>query len=87
MKPVRCLIFARLCVLIVGNPFGHALQIDADCEACGLEHKCRSFGGVGTELEDIIDAVIEWAAEGEAFDAVMARRRIILSDHDDDSST
>ena len=58
----------------------HTLQIRADCENCGLRHKCRGFGGIGTELQDIIDAVIEWAGEGEAFEAVMARRRIILGD-------
>ena len=61
----------------------HALQIYAVCPKCGLRHKCRSFGAVGTELEDVIDAVLTWAGEGESFDAVMKRRQEILDDDDE----
>lgn len=60
----------------------HALQLYANCAACGTQQKCRSFGGLGTELEDVIDAVLEWAGKGENFDAVMKRREEILSDDD-----
>jgi predicted RNA-binding Zn-ribbon protein involved in translation (DUF1610 family) len=58
----------------------HALQIYAVCPQCGLQHKCRSFGAIGTELEDVIDAVLAWSGEGETFEAVMRRRQEILSD-------
>ncbi len=58
----------------------HALQIYAVCPKCGLRHKCRSYGAVGTELEDIIDAVLIWAGKGESFEAVMKRRQEILED-------
>lgn len=58
----------------------HVLQICTVCPQCGVQHKCRSFGAVGTELEDIIDAVLSWSGEGEAFAAVMQRRREILAD-------
>jgi hypothetical protein len=61
----------------------HALQIYALCPQCGVQHKCRSFSAVGTELEDVIDAVLAWAGDGEAFDAVMKRRQQILADEDD----
>ena len=58
----------------------HALQIYCRCTHCGNETKCRSFGAVGTELVDVIDAVLKWAGEGETFDAVMDRYQEILSD-------
>jgi hypothetical protein len=57
----------------------HTLQIHADCPQCGLRHKCRSFGG-GSEIEDVIDAVLEWAGRGDEFEAVMKRRIQMLSD-------
>jgi hypothetical protein len=39
----------------------HALEIYANCPKCGLQHKTRAFGGIGTEVEDVVDAVFEWA--------------------------
>ena len=39
----------------------HALEIYANCPKCGLQYKNRAFGGIGTEVEDVIDAVLEWA--------------------------
>ncbi len=58
----------------------HALQIYAKCPNCGLSHECRAFGGTGTEIQDIIDAVLEWAGEGEEFEAVMTRHEQIIGD-------
>lgn len=67
-----------------GNPIRvHALNICAHCPNCGIEHKCRAFGGIGTEIEDVIDAVLEWAGEGETFEAVLARHREIREDSED----
>ena len=62
----------------------HALQIHSRCPQCGDERKCRGFGGIGTEPEDLIDAVLIWAGQGESFDAVMARRAQILVDNDEE---
>ena len=39
----------------------HALEIYANCPKCGLQHKTRAFGGIGTEVEDVIDGVLDWA--------------------------
>lgn len=39
----------------------HVLQTYERCRACGTEHKCRSFGGIGTEIQDVIDAALDWA--------------------------
>ena len=55
----------------------HALQIYADCPSCHAHYKTRSFAGVGTEIQDVIDAVLEWAGEGEGFDMVLKRQREI----------
>ena len=60
----------------------HVLQISATCPACATQHKVRSLGGISTEIQDVIDAVLEWAGEGESFKAVMKRRDEIRSDKD-----
>jgi len=60
----------------------HALQIYCRCPKCTTEVKCRSFGGVGTDILDVIDAVLEWAGDGDTFDAVIRRHREIMSDPD-----
>jgi predicted RNA-binding Zn-ribbon protein involved in translation (DUF1610 family) len=63
----------------------HVLQIYAQCPQCGASNKCRAFGGIGTEIQDVVDAVLAWAGDGENFDAVMKRRREILEDGDDET--
>lgn len=63
----------------------HVLQIYAICSGCGTEHKCRAFGGIGTEIEDVIDAVLLWIARGdvEAQAEVWKRQREMVADRDD----
>jgi len=58
----------------------HTLEIYVTCQQCGVQHKCRSLGAAGTEIQDVIDAVLSWSGRGEEFDAVMKRREQILSD-------
>jgi len=58
----------------------HALQIYANCPKCGLRHKCRGFAATGSETQDVIDAVLAWAGQGESFEAVMKRRQELLAD-------
>lgn len=60
----------------------HTLQIYYSCLSCKTETKCRALGAIGTELVDVIDAVLEWAGNGESLDAVMARHRQIMNDRD-----
>jgi hypothetical protein len=60
----------------------HVLQIYAACPKCNAQHKVRSFGGRGTEIQDVIDAVLEWAGDGENFEAVMKRHGEIRKDKD-----
>jgi hypothetical protein len=42
--------------------------------------KCRAFGGIGTEIQDVIDAVLAWAGEGEELQAVLERHKQIMAD-------
>ena len=58
----------------------HALQISVVCPKCGGQHKVRSFGGIGTEIQDVIDAVLEWAGTGENFEGVLKRHNEIQTD-------
>jgi len=58
----------------------HVLQIYADCPQCGRRHKCRALAAVGSEVQDVIDAVLRWAGHGDEFEAVMKRRDEIISD-------
>lgn len=55
----------------------HALEISCSCPSCKTNIKCRASGAIGTELVDVIDAVLEWAGDGESFEAVMTRYRQI----------
>jgi hypothetical protein len=61
----------------------HALEIQVRCPKCMTVHKCRAFDGIDTEIQDVIDAVLEWAGEGENLEAVMTRHRVILQHKDD----
>lgn len=60
----------------------HILQIHAVCPSCGIDYKCRGSGAIGTELQDLIDAVLLWAGRGESFDAVMKRRDELFTAED-----
>lgn len=57
----------------------HVLKIHAICPNCGAEKKCRGFGSIGTEIEDVIDAVLEWVGQGESFESVLERHQEITN--------
>jgi hypothetical protein len=60
----------------------HVLQVYADCPKCLAQHKVRALGGGGTEIQDVVDAVLLWAGEGESLEAVLLRHRQIQEDED-----
>ena len=60
----------------------HTLQLYAICPQCGTRHKCRGYAAIGSEIEDVIDAVLEWAGQGETFEAVLERQRQIMADQE-----
>ena len=51
----------------------HVLEIKGKCPNCGTISKYRGYASIGTEIQDVIDAVLEWMGEGETFAAAMAR--------------
>lgn len=57
----------------------HILEIYMKCSACGREVKMRGFSSFGSEIEDVIDSVLEWVGDGPEFEAVMKRYKEILS--------
>lgn len=60
----------------------HSLVIQADCEKCGGRSKLRGHASIGSEVEDVIDAVLAWLGEGEEFELAMERKRVIDSSPD-----
>lgn len=53
------------------------LTIQTKCQNCGQEYKLRGLGAIGIEIEDVIDAVLEWIGEGNEFDLAMQRKKLI----------
>jgi hypothetical protein len=53
------------------------LAIDVDCERCSTKHKLRGDAAIGTEVEDVIDAVLEWMGTGARLEVVMKRKSAI----------
>jgi DNA-directed RNA polymerase subunit RPC12/RpoP len=53
----------------------YALNIQSTCQNCGSRHKLRGHGAIGTEIEDVIDAVLEWIGKGNEFDLAMSRKK------------
>jgi ribosomal protein L37AE/L43A len=51
----------------------HILQIVLICSKCKKKMKLRGLASIGSEIQDVIDAVLEWIGEGEQFEAVMKR--------------
>ncbi len=57
-----------------------ALDIYTVCPSCKQQHKTRAAGGIGTEVHDVIDAVLEWMGSGTVLEAVMDRKHMIDED-------
>jgi hypothetical protein len=53
-----------------------ALLIHYDCEYCGTSYKLRCQGSIGTEIEDVIDSVLQWPGAGEEFKAAMKWKQL-----------
>ncbi len=55
----------------------YILVIQGKCEQCGIIYKYRGFGSIGTEIEDVIDAVLEWLGTGSELEDAMNRKKAI----------
>jgi DNA-directed RNA polymerase subunit RPC12/RpoP len=62
------------------NQRAYALVIQANCEECGARVKLRGYAAVGSEVEDVIDAVLAWLGDGEDFKLAMERKRTLDTD-------
>ena len=60
----------------------YVLVIHGKCEKCGVEYKFRGIGPIGSEIEDVIDAVLEWLGQGPEFDDAMKWKQVIDSSED-----
>ena len=47
------------------------LTINHNCEKCGIDSKMRGYGSIGTEIEDVIDSVLDWLGKNEEFEEAM----------------
>jgi hypothetical protein len=56
-----------------------SLQINSICSKCGAEEKQRAFGSLGTETQDLIDTMLEWAGTGEGLESLLKRHSEIHS--------
>lgn len=56
-----------------------ALDIYADCPRCGTRIKLRAFSGAD-EIEDLVDAVLEWMSDPRAREAAVRRQEQIEAD-------
>lgn len=57
------------------------LLIYGHCDHCGAQTaKLRAFGGIGTELQDLIDAVLKWMGTGEQLELTLVRKKEIDED-------
>jgi transcription elongation factor Elf1 len=55
------------------------LIIHGECIQCGTKYKFRGVTPIGSEVEDVIDAVLEWTGKGTEFDEAMKWKIIIDS--------
>src|SRR3972149_10897715 len=58
----------------------YILRIHAGCEKCGARSKLRGFASIGSEIEDVIDAVLAWLGNGVDRESAMQRKGIIDSE-------
>lgn len=66
------------------NKCGHIqkifiLAIQTECQKCGTRSKMRRYSAIGSEIEDVLDAVLVWMGTGKEFDDVMNWKKLIDS--------
>lgn len=55
----------------------HSLTMQTNCEDCGTLLKLRGYAAMGSEIEDVIDAVLLWLGQGDEFSLAMERKRVL----------
>lgn len=57
----------------------YILVIHGKCKRCGTNYKFRGIEPIGSEIEDVIDAVLEWLGKGSELEDAMRWKEIIDS--------
>lgn len=57
----------------------YILLIQANCENCGTRTKLRSYAAIGSEVEDVIDTVLDWLGTGSDLEDAMKWKQVIDS--------
>ena len=57
----------------------YILEVYAICENCNAKSKMRGFASIGSEVEDVIDAMLGWIGDGEKLNKAMERKKVIDS--------
>lgn len=57
-----------------------ALSIYGTCPKCAEKIKVRSFGGIGTEMEDILDVFCQWLNKPGALESAKQRAAEFATD-------
>jgi ribosomal protein L37E len=60
----------------------YILVIQTQCANCGTATKLRRYAALGSEIEDVIDAALEWLGDGDDLAQAMKRKQIIDSSLD-----
>ncbi len=55
------------------------LVIQMECEKCGTHSKLRRFAAIGAEVEDVVDAALDWLGKGKEFEDAMRWKQVIDS--------
>ncbi|MGC9397240.1 MAG: hypothetical protein ACP5J4_20535 [Anaerolineae bacterium] len=45
--------------------------IHGECKQCGTKYKLRGIAPIGSEVEDVIDTVLEWLGQGIEFEEAL----------------
>jgi len=60
----------------------YALLIQTRCENCQEKLKLRGLASIGSEIEDVIDAVLVWLGEGEELESALKWKQVLDQDGD-----
>lgn len=55
----------------------YILVIQHHCATCGRYTKLRRYAALGAEVEDVVDAVLEWLGQGADWDHAIRHKQMI----------
>lgn len=55
----------------------YILTIQVNCENCHTRMKVRGYASIGSEIEDVVDAVLAWIGQNKEYELAMERKHQI----------